>query len=193
MPAPEASSSTACANAVAMTGRWAVTASMSTPEVTCSWESYGRITTSADAASELSDVDVEVAGLEGHHVRDAQSAGASDATRLGTPHRRVRAPSGASHPPPGSGAEARGPEAMGSASMTRSMPLPGPRRPHVSIRRTSPIRSSGTAVAPTSGAVRDHDDLGVVDVVVIDEPLARRRGHRDQRARPSPIASSTSR
>ena len=47
-PAPEASSSTAWANAVAMTGRHAATASMSTPEVTCSWESYGRITTSAD-------------------------------------------------------------------------------------------------------------------------------------------------
>ena len=47
---------------------------------------------------------------------------------------------------------------------------------------TSPIRSSGTAVAPSSSAVRDHDDLGVVDVVVIDEPLVRRRGHRDQRA-----------
>ena len=53
-PAPEASSSTACGNAVATTGRCAVTASMSTPEVTCSRESYGRSTTSADAASEPS-------------------------------------------------------------------------------------------------------------------------------------------
>src|SRR5258708_11440384 len=46
-PAPPPRSSTACGNRVDTTGLPAVTASIRTPEVTCSGESYGSSTTSA--------------------------------------------------------------------------------------------------------------------------------------------------
>ena len=151
MPAPEARSSTACANAVAITGRWAVTASMSTPEVTCSRESYGRITTSADAASELERVDVEVAGLERHHVRDAQGAGAGDepvAVRLAVALEHLRM--GLTHH-----------QVVGSRDEVPQRwervddpldALAGSEQTPRQHQRTSPIRSLGTAVGTRRAA-----------------------------------------
>ena len=47
MPAPLLSISTACGNAVATIGLPFAIASMSTPELTCSVESYGNTTTEA--------------------------------------------------------------------------------------------------------------------------------------------------
>ena len=112
--------------------------------------------------------------------RAARRAGAG---RRGTPRRAARAPwggSGRRRCTSGVGSRSR---SRASARSAHSMPLPGPSSPQVSRcgrdAADGPVRGRGLG-----GAVRDDGDLGGVDVVADEQPVAGRAGHRHDRVRP---------
>ena len=186
IPAPPLSSSTACGNAVATTGRPAATASTSTPEVT--WSS--RVVRQDD----------EVGGADQPGQRRRGRGTSRRTTPTGAapvrqPRRismsRYASPSCAQHlRVGGAGDQVRGrgrtSASSAIASIAHSMPLPGPSSPHVSSRSRSPGgRSAGVGVVASAASSRragSPTTLAGVDVEVLDE-AARGRARSSRRPR----------
>ena len=161
IPAPPLSSSTACGNAVATTGRPEATASTRTPEVTWSSESYGSTTRSAAPINRVS------AGRSRYESSNDTSIGRAGPpapphrASPGTPRRPLRRTFGCVAPATRYDGRGRTSPSSAIASMAHSMPLPGPRSPHVNRRRPSPGARPHGRIGVRVGrwrrrAVRDH-------------------------------------
>ena len=126
---------------------------------------------------------VAIGVVERHRSRRPRSTSSAASASRGRPRRRSARTFGWVAPATRYDGRGRTSASSAIASMAHSMPLPGPRSPHVSRRSRSP--GDAVAVHPLGvgrrrrRAVRDHRDPVGVDVEVLDEASTGVLGHDD--------------